>query len=97
VMFVLSIMPAALVHARVRLTSGSVWPAIVAHASWNSIIQGAFDRTTVGGGASHTVNVWVGESGVLVAITSWVIAALLVHGPWTMRRSPRDEPVPIAP
>src|SRR5262245_12685043 len=31
------------VFARLRLETGSVWPAIALHASWNSIIQVAFD------------------------------------------------------
>jgi len=97
VMFVLAILPEAAVFARVRLASGSVWPAVIAHAAWNSIIQGAFDPSTAGGGASETKNIWVGEGGVLVAAVSWVIAGLLLRGPWLMRRSTRDEAVVIAP
>ncbi len=96
-MFVLAIIPEAAVFARVRLASGSVWPAVIAHAAWNSIIQGAFDPSTMGGGASQTTNVWVGEGGILVAATSWIVAALLLRGPWSMRRSTREEPEAITP
>jgi membrane protease YdiL (CAAX protease family) len=31
------------VFARLRLHTGSIWPPIVLHAAWNSIIQSAFD------------------------------------------------------
>jgi membrane protease YdiL (CAAX protease family) len=47
------------VIARLRLETGSVWPAVVLHTAWNSIIQGPFDGATVGAGAM----LWVGESG----------------------------------
>lgn len=70
------------VFARLRLQSGSVWPAIVLHGAWNSIIQSAFDAARTGGdgfrlhdGASW----WVGESGVLTVI-AMIIAAVLFSG-----------------
>lgn len=50
--------------ARLRLASGSVWPAIIGHASWNATIQGVFDFSTV----QSPTALWVGESGVLVAL-----------------------------
>jgi membrane protease YdiL (CAAX protease family) len=37
------------VFARLRLQTGSVWPAIVLHGAWNSIIQSAFDAARTGG------------------------------------------------
>src|SRR3712207_7572651 len=49
------------VIARLRLESGSVWPAVVLHAAWNHIIQQLFDPATTGAGAT----LWVGESGVI--------------------------------
>ncbi len=48
------------VLARLRLETGSVWPAVVLHAAWNHIIQQLFDKATTGAGAM----LWVGESGV---------------------------------
>ena len=56
------------VPAGVRLTSGSVWPAIVGHAAWNAAIQGVFDRSTTMQIGVH----WVGEDGILVALFALV-------------------------
>src|SRR5918997_518149 len=78
------------VIARVRLETGSVWPAVVLHAAWNSIIQGPFDGATSGAGAT----LWVGESGVLTALTLVVAAVIYSRGRWTVIRSlPRREKV----
>ena len=72
------------VFARLRLETGSVWPAIALHASWNSIIQVAFDPASAGAGAA----LWVGESGILVMITMIVAAVIFARGPWTIRTLP---------
>jgi uncharacterized protein len=72
------------VLARLRLESGSVWPAITLHAAWNSIIQVAFDPASTGPGAA----LWVGESGILVALTMIAAAVAFTRGRWTVRRSP---------
>jgi uncharacterized protein len=79
VVFVLSIIPASYVFGWSRLFSGSVWPAVVAHAAWNSIIQGVFDASTVGSSAAQAKSVWIGESGLLVAATSAAIALLILQ------------------
>jgi len=71
------------VFARLRLETGSVWPAIVLHAAWNSIIQSAFDAARTGGDRSHLhgdASWWVGESGVLTVI-AMIIAAVIVARP----------------
>ena len=60
------------VFARLRLETGSVWPAVALHAAWNSIIQAAFDPASTGA----TATLWVGESGILVALT--MIAAAII-------------------
>ncbi|HEV8422256.1 MAG TPA: CPBP family intramembrane glutamic endopeptidase [Chthoniobacterales bacterium] len=72
------------VFARVRLETGSVWPAITLHSAWNAIIQAAFDR------ASHGTRpeLWIGESGILVALTMVVAAIVFSCGRWTIRRDP---------
>jgi len=54
----------AYLAAYLRLQSGSVWPAVVMHAAWNSIVQGPFDRATVG------TPLAVGESGWMTASVS---------------------------
>lgn len=74
--FIGAILPMAVLLARLRLESGSVWPAVVGHAAWNATIQGAFDASTVPGASEF----WVGESGVLVAAASAGVVYLLVRG-----------------
>lgn len=61
-LFAVTVVGGALFVGVLRLWSGSVWPAVVMHAAWNSVIQGPFDAAAAGPGAA----VWVGESGILV-------------------------------
>jgi len=70
--------------ARLRLETGSVWPAITLHSAWNAVIQAAFDPASAGARAE----LWIGESGILVAITMIVAAATLCCGRWTIRTAP---------
>jgi membrane protease YdiL (CAAX protease family) len=82
----------SVVFARLRLATGSVWPAVVLHAAWNAIIQVAFDPASKGPGTE----LWVGESGILVALTMLAAAALFSRGPWPLRRAP-DAPDEAGP
>jgi hypothetical protein len=66
------------------LETGSIWPAIGLHASWNSIIQSAFGAASTGTGAA----LWVGESGILTALALVVAAIIFSRGHWTIRRVP---------
>lgn len=91
-MFVPSVVAAAYICARVRLESGSVWPAVMFHAAWNATIQGAFDPATKGGGAAQTVSIWVGESGIFVVAVSCTLAALVTWRGFAALKSPRAEP-----
>ena len=84
VLLMVTITSLGYVIGRMRLETGSVWPAIVVHAAWNSIIVGAYDSATTGAGAA----LWVGESGVLTAFTLVVAAFLFSWGRWTIRRQP---------
>ena len=79
-----SVTSVAFVLARMRLETGSVWPAIVLHAAWNSIIQDAFDPATTGSGAT----LWVGESGLLTLLALIVAAVVFSRGHWTIRKEP---------
>jgi uncharacterized protein len=72
------------VFARLRLETGSVWPAVALHAAWNAVIQTAFDPASTG----EVVSLWVGEAGILVALTMVVVAAAFSYGRWTIRRAP---------
>jgi membrane protease YdiL (CAAX protease family) len=62
-----------------RLATGSVWPAVLLHASWNSVIQGTFDEVTAGVGPRSAETLWVGESGLLVAVAAAIAAALVAR------------------
>jgi membrane protease YdiL (CAAX protease family) len=89
--FMVSVVPMGFVLARIRLATGSVWPGVVAHGAYNSIIQGAFWPAAAAGGASAAV--WVGmEAGVLTAIALLIVAAVVCAGTWRYRRTP-DEPM----
>jgi membrane protease YdiL (CAAX protease family) len=73
------------VFARLRLETGSVWPAIILHAAWNSIIQSGFDAARSGGSRSNlhdNASWWVGESGALT------VFAMIISGRRTIRREP---------
>jgi len=76
------------VLARLRLETGSVWPAVALHAAWNAVIQTAFDPASTG----PLATLWVGESGILVALTMVVAAAGCSYGRWTIRRAPGERP-----
>ena len=80
------------VLARMRLETGSVWPAIVLHTAWNDVIQAVFDRLTRG--ASEVL--WVGESGILTALVVVVVAVIYSRGRWTiLREPPKREKTPV--
>jgi membrane protease YdiL (CAAX protease family) len=73
------------------LQTGSVWPAIVLHAAWNSIIQSAFDAARTGGDGSRlhdAASWWVGESGVLAVIAMIIAAIVFSQGRWAIRKRP---------
>ena len=85
VVFVLTVAGIGVVIGWMRLSSGSVWPAVVLHAVWNAVIQGTFDASTKG------TSVWVGEAGILVAALALGIAWLFARKPYAARRAPGEE------
>ena len=78
-LFALTVIAASFVFARVRIESGSVWPAVLLHSAWNALIQGTFDTFTAGGDAGHGSALWTGESGILVAVTTALFAWFLAR------------------
>ena len=91
-LIVVSITSFGYVIARLRLETGSVWSAIVLHAAWNRIIQGPFDGATTGVGAT----LWVGESGILTALTLVLAGVIFSRGRWTiLREPPKGEKAPL--
>jgi len=81
------------VFARLRLETGSIWPAIVLHGTWNSVIQGPFDGATAGAGRL----LWTGESGILVVLTLVLATIIVARRPGLMLRSlPRSDAPRVA-
>jgi len=66
-LFMVTIVAGGYLIAWLRLATGSVWPAILFHAAWNTVIQDIFDRSTSG------KSIWLGESGLLVVIVSVIL------------------------
>jgi membrane protease YdiL (CAAX protease family) len=92
VLFIASVTSISFILARMRLETGSVWPAVYAHATWNAIIQGPFDGASTGPDAA----LWVGESGILVVIVLAVVAAVVSRGRWTYIRRLPGAGVPLS-
>lgn len=91
-LFVVSTSAGGVVAARVRLQSGSVWPAMLYHAAWNALIQGTFDAFTVPTRSDSSGTFWTGESGLLVALVNLVLALLLLRRAWPALRRPHAAP-----
>ncbi len=56
-----------------RIRTGSLWPAIIGHSAWNSIIQHPFDGHSTGEASA----LWLGDSGVLVVTAAAIAVALI--------------------
>jgi CAAX protease family protein len=72
------------VLARMRLETGSVWPAVALHAVWNAAIQVGFQPLATGASSQ----VWVGENGVITALVLILAAVVYSRGKWTILREP---------
>jgi membrane protease YdiL (CAAX protease family) len=70
--------------AYLRLRSGSIWPAVLAHASGNVVLLVAFDGFTV----ANTF--WKGEL-YLLSIGTWVLVLMFAKRPWVNRHWPTGE------
>ncbi|WP_046214174.1 CPBP family intramembrane glutamic endopeptidase [Paenibacillus wulumuqiensis] len=73
-LFLITISSFNFIISQIRLSTGSIWPAILFHASWNAVIQGSFDASTKG----ENAYLWTGESGILVALimalAAWIFS-----------------------
>jgi membrane protease YdiL (CAAX protease family) len=83
-LFVIGVVADSYLGAYLRLQSGSIWPAVMFHGAWNAIIQGTFDRATVG------TPMAVGESGWLTVIVAVVFVLVVTRGRWTLYRRPGE-------
>lgn len=71
VCFTWMVISGAAIFGWLRIKSGSVWPAAIAHGSHNLFIQAICDGITR---QSKTSAVWTTEFGVLLAITTTIVA-----------------------
>lgn len=83
VLFMISVTSFGYVIAYLRLTTGSIWPAVFLHSAWNAIIQNVFDLFTQG----DSVLLWTGESGVFVALTLLAVAFIFSRRQCAMLRT----------
>ncbi|MGO4183499.1 CPBP family glutamic-type intramembrane protease [Paenibacillus sp. TAF43_2] len=82
VLFMISVTSFSYILSRLRLSTGSVWAAIFLHASWNAVIQDAFDLFSSG----ENVLLWTGESGIFVALALFIAAWMTSRKPLEIRR-----------
>ena len=61
-----------------RLSTGSIWPAVLLHAAWNALINGAFTPATLEAGG----RLWTGETGLLVVLML-CLAAIGLRRAWS--------------
>lgn len=64
--------------ARLRLETHSIWPPVVLHAAWNSIIVAFLSECTTD---KTRAAIWVSEGGVLIS-GSMLVMALWAHRAW---------------
>ena len=69
--FTVMVLGISYLFAWITLSSGSVWPAMLLHASHNQWIQGFFDQATVDTGPTEW---WTGEFGAGLAVAGVVVA-----------------------
>ena len=79
------------VLGRLRLDTGNVWPAVVLHIVWNTVIQVGFDVVSTGAGRA----LWIGETGIVTVLTLTVVALAYrstrpASGPPPQADSPAD-------
>lgn len=69
--FSIMVISGAVILAWIRLKSGSVWPAVIFHATHNGVIQMFFERITLDTGPTRW---FAGEFGIMLALISGIIA-----------------------
>jgi membrane protease YdiL (CAAX protease family) len=86
--FVVMVVAMGYVIAWLRLRSGSVWPAMLLHASHNLFVQALFDPLTR---STPFTNYYIGEFGAGLAIAVVVVALMI----WRRRGELREQGVRV--
>jgi membrane protease YdiL (CAAX protease family) len=73
VLLMTTILPFAAVSAQLRLTTGSIWPPVVLHATWNVLV---YEVLAAG---STTRGPWVGEAGAVTAVVTLAATAVVLN------------------
>ena len=84
VLFAVTMVSLGSLLARLRLETDSIWPPVVLHAAWNSVIVAFLGECTRD---KTSAAIWVSEGGVLVS-ASMLVMALWAHRAW--RRTPTN-------
>src|SRR5215213_1509860 len=79
--------------AWLRLRSGSVWPVVLAHASFNLYVQSGFNQLTADTGVTEYI---VDEFGVAFVLSGTVIAYVFWRLRHRLARSPQGDATPVA-
>lgn len=86
-LFVVTMVSLGSLLARLRLETDSIWPPIVLHASWNSIIVLFLGECTTNKTAAA---IWVSEGGVFVSL--WMLCvAVVAHSAWRTQDTSRPD------
>jgi membrane protease YdiL (CAAX protease family) len=88
--FVAGTIGGAYLLSYLRLRSGSIWPAVLAHSSGNVVFTWAFDGFT----AANTF--WKGEL-YLLSVMLPVAVLLVLRRPWIVRSAPQETPISPIP
>ncbi|MFL1671827.1 CPBP family glutamic-type intramembrane protease [Paenibacillus dendritiformis] len=83
IFFMISVTSFGYVMAYLRLSTGSIWPAVFLHAVWNAVTQNVFQLFTQGDSAL----LWTGESGLFVAFALLAAALIVSRRQWVIIRS----------
>lgn len=86
-LFLLTMTVAGVFYGYLRLTSQSVWPAALAHGSFN-MWWATFTAITVAVSSPDVLEYWAGESGVITLIETALVAGWLVY---RLQRQPGTE------
>jgi len=91
-LFLATLTVAGAVYGYLRLTTGSTWPAVLAHAIAN-VVWGMLSGLTIAA-SPVTLEYLAGETGLLPLLATAVVAGWLLH---RLSQEPRAAQHPIAP